>query len=182
MKSKLLFKSEGNYYLQDATNNFLLFLPDELSNQIKKLLDNLDSKIEDCSTYYKRKAEFLVERLADQRTSVENFSGRLSPEMVENTLANTRQVTFELTEQCNLNCAYCAYGEIYGDYSPRQNRDLPWEYICSLFEYLNKYWTSSRYASVNKSIAIGLYGGEPLLKMDLIQQIVHYLKHNRKDP
>ena len=176
MKSKILFQSEGNHYLQDVTNNLLLFLPCELSKQIEKRLGDPSSVVSEKSNYYARKAEFLIGKLADERTVVENFSGRLSSETIENTLANTRQITFELTERCNLSCEYCGYGELYGDYSPRQNKDLSWEYVHSLIEYMDKYWNSSKYASVNKSIAIGLYGGEPLLKVDLIKQIMHLLK------
>ena len=176
MKSKILFQNNGNCYLQDVTNNFLLFLPGELSKQIQKYLDNSATKNENNPAYYEKKAKFLIEKLADQRTVIENFSSRLSPEMIESTLANTRQITFELTERCNLKCEYCAYGEIYGDYSPRKNKDLPYEYVSSLLEYLSEYWASVKYSSINKSIAIGFYGGEPLLKMDLIQQIINRLK------
>ena len=162
MKSKILFRSEGNRYLQDITNNYLLFLPEELYKQIEKRLSNSNSKVEENSTFYERKAGFLIEKLEDHRDVAKKFSGRLTPETVENTFANTRQITFELTERCNLNCKYCGYGELYGDYLPRQNRDLPWEYVYNTIEFLSKYWNSPKYASVNKSIAIGLYGGEPL--------------------
>ena len=176
MKTKVLFESDGNRYFQDVTNNFLLHLPDELFKQIEKYLNEPNTTVSNNSTYYERKAKFLIEKLTDMRTIEENYSGRLSSEMVENTLANTKQIVFELTERCNLNCEYCGYGKLYEDYLPRQNKDLPWEYICSLIEYLNKYWVSHRYASVNKSIAISFYGGEPLLKMDLIKQIVLLMK------
>lgn len=176
MKSKILFQSDGNSYLQDVTNNLMLYLPRELLKQIEKRLNNSNSSIFGNSTYYERKADFLLEKLSDQRNVEESFSGRLSPEMVENTFANTRQITFELTERCNLHCKYCAYGELYGDYLPRQNKDLPWAFVDQLIEYMCKYWASSRYASVYKSIAVGFYGGEPLLKMDLINQIVRLLK------
>lgn len=175
MKSKILFQNNNNDYIQDTTNNLLLFLPNELSKQIEKRLDGENFVAED-NSYYVRKAKFLIEKLLDQKTVEENFSGRLTPEMIENTFANTRQITFELTERCNLKCKYCAYGELYGDYLPRENKDLPWEYVYSMIECISKYWASSRYASVNKSIAIGFYGGEPLLKMDLIQQIIRLLK------
>jgi len=125
MKSKVLFQSNKNCYLQDVTNNFLLFLPEELSKQIEKHLDDPNFTIDNNSTYYTRKAKFLMEKLTEQRAVAQNYSGRLSSEIVKNTFANTRQITFELTERCNLNCEYCGYGVLYGDFLPRQNKDLP---------------------------------------------------------
>jgi len=181
MNSKFLFQSDGNLYLQDVANNFLLYLPVELSKQIEKRLNNPYLAIDNKPNYYERKAEFLLKKLATQGTFENNFSGRLSPDLTENTFANTRQITFELTERCNLNCEYCAYGDLYNRFSTRENKDLPWEYASNLIEYLSKYWASSKYTSINKSIAIGFYGGEPLIKMDLIYQIVQHLEEKNSN-
>lgn len=30
-------------------------------------------------------------------------------------LANTPQITFEITERCNLSCVYCGYGKLYSN-------------------------------------------------------------------
>jgi len=176
MKSKILFQSNENHYFQDINSNYLLFLPFELFHQIEKCLDTPSFAVKDSTNYYERKARFLLEKLENKKNIEQNLSGRLTSETIENTLANTRQVTFELTEQCNLKCKYCGYGELYNDYLPRQNKDLPFEYVKHLIEYLNAYWTSSKYTSVNRTIAIGFYGGEPLLKVDLIKQIIQLLK------
>ncbi len=43
---------------------------------------------------------------------------------VEISLANTPQVTFEITDACNLNCTYCGYGKYYSDYDVRENKKL----------------------------------------------------------
>lgn len=32
---------------------------------------------------------------------------------------NTPQITFEITECCNLRCLYCGYGKLYTDKDPR---------------------------------------------------------------
>ncbi|MBQ8959313.1 MAG: hypothetical protein IJ057_13575 [Bacteroidales bacterium] len=31
-------------------------------------------------------------------------------------MANTPQITFEVTDACNLCCEYCAYGKLYAGY------------------------------------------------------------------
>ena len=40
----------------------------------------------------------------------------LTPDQIYYSLANLRQVTFEVTDACNLKCKYCGYGEFYDDY------------------------------------------------------------------
>jgi len=147
MKTKIFFESNDCQYMQDVANDYLLFMPPELSRWMQKLMnrkpeDTVPADDDEASdnSYYALKARFLLKYLADERPIEENFSGRLSANSVENTLANTKQITFELTERCNLQCRYCAYGDIYGDYLPRHNNDLSWEYARTLIDYLEKYW------------------------------------------
>jgi uncharacterized protein len=40
-------------------------------------------------------------------------------------LANLKQITFEVTDVCNLKCTYCGYGEFYNDYDKREFSNLP---------------------------------------------------------
>ena len=179
MKSKFFFQSDENHYLQDITNNYLLFLPLELFKQIQMCLDTPNFEVEGHSSYYGRKARFLLENLENERSIEQNYTSRLTPELIENSLANARQITFEVTERCNLNCKYCTYGELYDDYLPRQKKDLPLEYAERLIEYLSRYWSSPGYTSVNRAFSIGFYGGEALLKVDLIKKIIQFVNAKR---
>ncbi len=36
--------------------------------------------------------------------------------LIANQLRNLRQITFEVTDRCNLKCKYCGYGEFYDNY------------------------------------------------------------------
>jgi molybdenum cofactor biosynthesis enzyme MoaA len=36
-------------------------------------------------------------------------------------LSNLPQLTFEVTDACNLRCKYCGHGEFYDDYDKREN-------------------------------------------------------------
>jgi uncharacterized protein len=174
MNSKLIFADHKNLYFQDLVNNFLIFLPDGLS-------DALQSNIVKKNSYYQKKAKFLLDHLSNERTVEDNYSGRLTPQFIKKALINTRQLTFELTENCNLRCKYCGYGELYGDYGNRDNKDLPWEYVDATIKYLKGFWESNEFPSFKKRISIGFYGGEPLLKMDLIKKIVGLLEQLDKN-
>lgn len=49
----------------------------------------------------------------------------LTPAQIYYSLANLRQITFEVTDACNLKCKYCGYGEFYDDYDRRSNKMMP---------------------------------------------------------
>jgi len=60
------------------------------------------------------------------KPNIENkITGRLTSDLVKQTLANTSSVVFEVTEKCNLACDYCCYSNIYGNYSERKFENLP---------------------------------------------------------
>jgi len=93
-------------------------------------------------------------------------------------LSNLRQVVFEVTDACNLKCNYCAYGEFYSDYDKRKNKNLPVDDAIALLDYLIEFWQSEQNVSFNKNVFISFYGGEPLLNMSFIKQIIKYLEDN----
>jgi len=66
----------------------------------------------------------------------------LTPEHIKYQLSNLRQITFEITDACNLKCKYCSYGEFYNDYDKRENIDLPIEKAYAILDYLADFWQS----------------------------------------
>ena len=107
----------------------------------------------------------------------------LSPLQVERQLSNVKQVTFEITDACNLNCQYCGYGDIYNDYDKRNETYMNSQVAQTLIGYLANFWNSDTNTSYAKDIFISFYGGEPLLHMSFIKDVVSYceqlnLKHN----
>ena len=172
METKLLIESENkNWYLQDTINNQLIFLPGPL----KSIFENKGQESSK-DGYYFKKYLFLNEKLRSGTKISDIYSSRLSARFVKEQLINTKQITFEVTDNCNLNCSYCAYGELYNDYDERKHKNLKFGYAKRLIDYLADLWNSNEYPSTHKSIAIGFYGGEPLLNMALIKKIISYLE------
>lgn len=97
---------------------------------------------------------------------------------VKKSLANCPQITFEITDACNLRCCYCAYGEMYDNYDKRNNTYMKSSKAIFFLEYLSNLWRSSYSLSRNSDIYISFYGGEPLLNFDLIEDVVEYFKSN----
>jgi uncharacterized protein len=104
------------------------------------------------------------------------ISRDLKPETIHQTLANVREVVFEVTDACNLKCKYCGYGKFYQNYDTRRNAKLDFQTAKRLLIFLQKLWNSDLNTSVDSRIAIGFYGGEPLLNFPLIQKMVTFIK------
>lgn len=109
---------------------------------------------------------------------------KITPVLIEKTIANLSQITFEVTDICNLKCKYCGYGEFYDDYDAREGKLLDVDKAKLLLDYLAGIWSSSCNSSFDKMVYISFYGGEPLVNMSFIKEIVGYVNElnvaNRK--
>lgn len=101
----------------------------------------------------------------------------LSTDTIKSALANTPQVVFEVTDACNLKCKYCGYGEFYDDYDNREDKMLPVEKAIRLIDYLADFWNSNMNISAKSNIFISFYGGEPLLNMSFIKEVVNHIEN-----
>ncbi|MDR2084662.1 MAG: radical SAM peptide maturase [Bacteroidales bacterium] len=90
-------------------------------------------------------------------------------------LINTPQITFEITDKCNLKCEYCSYGQLYSDYDSRENKDLDIDKAIRFLDYFVELWDLSSSNSINNSVYISFYGGEPLLNFSFIETVVNYI-------
>lgn len=82
-------------------------------------------------------------------------------------LANTSSMTLEITEACNLHCVYCCYGDLY-----RNTQKHVKESKESILYYLNTLLELRKKNSVKTGFRISFYGGEPLLRFDIIKECV----------
>lgn len=173
MDSTIEFKSlYNNCYLYDFNTNLGMLINPEFVEMIKNK-SNLDSN----NSYYYKKYIFLKNHgLFKQYAFDKNISRTLTENDIINQIANTEQLTFEVTENCNLNCLYCGYGGLYAHKKRRNKYKLTFETAKSIIDYCMLYWNSDKNKSIQRVIYIGFYGGEPLLNFELIKQIVDYVK------
>lgn len=169
MKNTILFKTKsGNYYYIDIVNKNISLCHPLLSTYI----ENQDAETMD---YYKHKYKYLKDH-GCFGTYENDSNARLSPNNILRALSLTSQVLFEVTEDCNLNCKYCGYGEFYNDYLPRERTYLTQEVAFTVLDYMQKYWSDTNLHTIQKSIAIGFYGGEPLLNFSLVESVVDKIR------
>ena len=110
------------------------------------------------------------------KTLLMDNRGRITADTIRYNLTNLRQVTFEVTDDCNLKCKYCGYGEIYCGYDKRLSKYLNFKDVKPLVDYLIEIWMDSLPDSSTPITYFSFYGGEPLLNMPFIKQTIDYIE------
>jgi uncharacterized protein len=199
MKSTRLVKTlSGNRYFYDQKMKrihlchpllyYMLSLSQE-GTEVRAWLDSLEDhpagiEIPGCGHFSKQEILYYFQKYLllkengyfTEIDQVERMKGEINAETLEQVLANTSQVTFEVTDRCNLSCAYCGYGEFYNDYDKRENKNLDVRSAKRLLAFLRDYWNSPRNRSHHRNIYISFYGGEPLLNFPFIREVVRYVE------
>ncbi|RPH33141.1 MAG: radical SAM peptide maturase [Bacteroidales bacterium] len=173
-------KKNNHFYFSTNHNSWLLLSPSLLSTLAydhKKRIGSDDHQRLQDHSFYLRKLKFLEEsgtvKYSDDK---ENLITKISKEEIEHNIANVRNVIFETTENCNLQCKYCAYGEFYEEENHRERKTINNQDALALLKYLTKYWDSPLNESYDKDISISFYGGEPLLNVQFIEEIISYCR------
>ena len=91
-------------------------------------------------------------------------------------MSQTNQVTFEVTEACNLKCEYCAFGNLYTKGEKRKSNMMNVKATFQLLDFILNLQTKNRLSSGKKEFGLGFYGGEPMLNISLIKEVVSYAK------
>ena len=109
------------------------------------------------------------------------IEGTISASTVQDQLTNIRHIGFEVTDACNLKCTYCAYGKLYNDYDERKGQKMDSARAKRFLDHLLVGISSTANQSAHNKVYISFYGGEPLLNMPFIEEIVHYTQSKQTD-
>lgn len=129
---------------------------------------------ENLSQIEHNKTKALLELLSNKRkiSSKEIFSfPHFTRDCIIKSLANVPHITLEITEQCNLNCVYCCYGNLYRKIQHNNAGD-----INRTVNFLKMLLNLRIQNNVNSDLRISFYGGEPLLRFDIIRACVDLSK------
>ena len=140
------------------TNNF-----DNLY-KIRLPKSDLEAALEEICEAMKSESLFAAPPL-----STSNIGGRHA-NLKENLAEGMRSLTLELTEQCNLRCKYCLYGDTNKDYRFFGKKEMSYDTARKAIDFLMSH------SKHDEKVYVGFYGGEPLLRFPLIKQIVRYIK------
>lgn len=95
---------------------------------------------------------------------------------VKSNLANLTHLVFEVTDACNLRCKYCGYADLYLGYDKRENLKFPFIRAKHVIDYLHSFWSEYYVEDITQAFTISFYGGEPLLNVPFIQQVIEYIE------
>lgn len=88
--------------------------------------------------------------------------------------SNVNQLVLELTGKCNLRCSYCIYSESYEGKRNFNDKEMTEEIAFKAIDYLNLHGDK-------EEVAVTFYGGEPLIKFDLLKKCIQYSQDTIKD-
>jgi uncharacterized protein len=126
--------------------------------------------------YYYKKYQFLENSgFFAALTQEEIITGKVTEEIIKQTLANLKQITFEITENCNLHCQYCGYGKFYNNYDSRTEKGLDINTAKKVIDYAKGFLESPYNTSRENNTYIGFYGGEPLLNFPFVREMISYV-------
>ncbi|MCP4157908.1 MAG: radical SAM peptide maturase, partial [bacterium] len=145
----------------------ILPIPHELFASIKEV------------KYYYHYYLFLEENKFFDEFSLHKMTGsRYTATDIRNSTAGTSHISFEVTDDCNLECAYCCYGPLYFGYDNRICKYMTFDTARRLIDHWLEIRRNRPVIPAVDYAYFGFYGGEPLLNFPLIQQVVEYVKKN----
>lgn len=162
------FQTYRNQYVYDRHTNSIFavsFVEFEELKQVERGI--LPYEKSGVITKYQKEGMFLpnvVKKLYHPQTEiVEQNAERLLSQLI-----------LQVTQQCNLRCAYCAYSGIYEGNRVHSAHQMEFETAKKAIDFFFEH-------SVDKArVSVGFYGGEPLLEFDLIIKCVEYIKQKNE--
>lgn len=160
MIEPIIYSTENdNLYIFDDQHRLSMLIHPEFEKAYKQSPD--------ADSYYLKKYMYLKEHGFFIKLESLDFLDLEESEVREN-IINTHQIVFEVTDACNLNCTYCALGEFYEGYDERIGKKINTNYAINLLKYVFDISPKNK----NRKLFISFYGGEALLNMKFIKQIV----------
>lgn len=165
---KLFTTLNGTYFYDINKNDIVEISPDcyqylsrlEESNSVLTIQDNSPDEIKDLfSQGYlsNHRFEIIEHPLTDE---LENILNR-----------RMQKITLQVTQNCNLRCSYCHYTSNDGSQRNHSNRSIDILTAKKALLFLRDHSIDTQ------DIYIGFYGGEPLLEMRLIKELVTFAEN-----
>ena len=172
-----VFKTSSRYYYYDTGTGKVFECEGEVYTILQKLqkTNSFDSikVLEIEETELLNALEIIAEAVNNENILkaplIKNFSGEQVKNLKNSLETKMGQITFEVTQKCNLRCDYCIYQEDNPKFRNFSHyEDMTFEIAKKVIDYSKDKMKDEFY--------ITFYGGEPLLNFSLIKQCVEYVK------
>lgn len=163
------FESSKNKYFYDLGTGKVFQVEKEVQELLQFILNEDWEKACSCSE----------EAIQDVYSTILEEEILLAPELktyigpqvydLDSKLENNRaQITLELTEKCNMRCKYCVYQDGQGGYREFGNNNMTFDIAKRAIDDL------IQHSDNEENVFVSFYGGEPLLKFDLLRECINY--------
>ncbi|HLP47047.1 MAG TPA: radical SAM protein [Candidatus Kapabacteria bacterium] len=105
-------------------------------------------------------------------TKIEWEDVRVDEKTIQAKVRQLKQVVFEVSQLCNLQCSYCVYGGSYYYHRKNSSKSLSFDTSRKVIDFFSEIFGKR----LQKELTVGFYGGEPLINFDVIEKIVDYSK------
>lgn len=156
-------KTPGHHYVYDRNTNSIFRVTPEEFGELQKVENHELSHIESAVVGKYQESGYLKESTLKE---IEHPRTKYVKYLTGHQL---KQLILQVTQNCNLRCAYCAYS---GHYRNRKHTGarMNWSTAKKAIDYFVVH------SDHLEKVYIGFYGGEPLLELDLIKQCVEYVE------
>ncbi len=165
------FKTEsGSEYVYDGMSNMIIPADEGLLSALKQVAFDRDLLYENASEKTKQLIDkwglFKKRELSIDRSFIYK-------EIREYPYP---QIVLGITEDCNLRCKYCIFSGDYDNMREHNKRVMSKEIAIKSVDKFIEYVREWQSYAPEKQPVISFYGGEPILEMDMIKEIVDYVK------
>jgi uncharacterized protein len=171
------FSTDKNNYLYDTGTGKVVELDDDSLEFFSALFDKNVcvtklKKIANGNKHIDYILDFLEKENLLCNPHIEHFIS-LENNIKEENL-KMEQLIIELTGKCNLRCKYCIYND-YNDGNRNFNtKEIEFETARKAIDYIYQH-------RHNKKLSITFYGGEPLIKFNIMKECIDYSLEHLKD-
>lgn len=173
-----LFNTELNNYFYDTGTGKVILLDDGTFMILNTLFNEEDkSSFENFEASLNENKQKSIDELVDiiksenllQAIKMKKLYSFNHFENLENVVNHgLHQIILELTGRCNLRCRYCIYNDSYEGNRNFNQEDMTQEVAKAAIDYAKEH--------SGDKVAVTFYGGEPLLKFDLLKWSIEYSK------
>ena len=171
--NSVIFKSQhGNLYLKSFSNTKISLLHPAYEKLKGGNNNSIEFKREEIIHQNNKRKYLESHKYFDKIKVSKILNGKIDSTIVRDNINGLKQLAIELTESCNMKCSYCINDGLYEGQIKRSEKTIDFKKIKKILMYLNKIFKLKKRAT---PFVISFYGGEPLLRFELIKRTVEYV-------
>lgn len=173
----LIFKTlNDNYYFYDNMTRLIFPLSSEERNVLERIKvgDNIEQLVSNNKNSDFFQNSVLKYNLFEGVPETKLYSEENIKSMVLH--EGIPMLCLVVTESCNFRCNYCIFSDHYYNTRQHNKNDMNFDTARKAVDYFVEMLITSIEYNPRIEPFIGFYGGEPLIKWDLIKDVVTYIK------